>query len=346
MRRDRLQAATRLQGTQLTLAAVTENHTGIPVGTNRIRLYGITNDYLIMLHPAILGVYVFDATQLPGTTPWITRGRVRSLTLDLTDDIPGDQSGSALSRAVGGTFLYVGFATPYVNYLYVQIPAGATNGTAASMYGEYWDGERYLSLPGPLTDDTDNQGDSMGKSGAIEWQTVERWKPGLVNPLLHPSALPADCPVAYWVRFYWDATLDAVTAIQRLYPALSGIVSSMGARFKASTEYEIDIEKFAVGGLSAYSTGGATLDINFMINESPWAFPAGGFGGVAGCGVPAPTADRQPGAGLAQGIGPCGCGGAGGLALEGYGQAPDGLLRTQGRVCAAGGVGDPLKLNR
>jgi hypothetical protein len=283
MRRSYNPIATRIFGVEATSPGdLSEDTIRVPLGTTRILMRGTGDAYRAFLQPGILGIAVYRSDVSNNVNPWVTRGTNMHITVDLTSDrgFP-NASGQALYGLPKGSFLYVGFASPFVTQLHFDV--NAANSGLYTVTAEFWAGDRWLSLSNVL-DGTLNNGASLGKDGAITWDLESQWKASTVNPELPVGGqLPGPLPVCYWLRLSWTGSLSHNTSLTAVWPAQAG-GTAYGGYFAADTEYEIDVARCMVRGLSFVTTGenAVTLHATFLLDESTFA----GTGDIRPPGLP------------------------------------------------------------
>ena len=284
MKRSYNPVGTRIRGVELVGGFPDQETIPVPLGATRVRMLGTGDSYRAHFEPAIVGVYVFRGDLGPGVSPWVERGALSTLTVDLTADSGfSGRSGRALAGFPEQAYLYVGFAAPLVTELHIEMESGSVNDEPSSSAVQAWVGDRWSNLT-KTADTTEVNTVALAQSGYIQWEQEVRWRPSVINPELPPSELPAGgAPVCYWVRVLWSESLGLGPVVNKLWSAMTGSVALVGGYFTAGVEYELDLARYMVRGLSF--KGGetdVTLRATFLVDESTlW-----GTGDICPPGIP------------------------------------------------------------
>lgn len=142
-----------------------------------------------------------------------------------------------------GEYLYVGCECPFNN---IWFDLEVMNAVAAVASVEYWDGVRWVSAV-DVIDQTSVGGKSLAQSGRITWNVNRRSTGWNIMERSEDITALASTRIydMYWMRFAWNATLTATTAIKY-----------MGQKFNTDAElfsYYPDLRNTNV--MDAYETG-------------------------------------------------------------------------------------------
>lgn len=140
---------------------------------------------------------------------------------DYSDEAQDSDTGtsvvaSSLGTIAQGDYLLVGAEVPFRG---LNVDVDGTNGDAATMSVNYWNGSAWANIT--PTDGTETGGASLAQDGDVTWTVPAAWASGRLNDIATaPDSNMRNLGIAgldlYWVQIGFSAALDASVTLDHV----------------------------------------------------------------------------------------------------------------------------------